>query len=216
MKRLFLAFIIYAFNINAQLAELKSVFVSANFGIYSIAQNQFEREFNSSIGFAPAITLGLPLSTSTYLFGKATYFFKNGVPLIGIYEIQNGHSVLVSEIADGTARFRELIINAGFLANIFLSLDYTLGIDGGLAFVNQTEERKSTDGRLNDKASIKGFMGLFSGLILERNFGKFPLSLVAEVQYNLSFGGVLSLIPNDGGLHTTLGLRYYFKERRLE
>src|ERR1035437_4123175 len=151
IKHLLFLLIIISFQIHSQQTNLKSVFVSANFGIYSIAQNQFEREFNSSIGFAPAITLGLPLSTSTYLFGKVTYFFKNGVPLIGTYEIQNGRSVLVSEIADGTARFRELIINAGFLAKIFLSLDYTLGIDGGLAFVNQTEERKSTDGRLNDE-----------------------------------------------------------------
>ena len=216
LKWLLILSFIFSFQIYAQLHEIKSVFVSANFGIYDIAQDQFEIAYSSKIGFAPAITLGLPLSTSTYLFGKVIYFSKKGVPIISTYENQNGHAVLVSEIADGTATFTEWIINAGFLGKIFLSEDYNIEIDAGLAFVNQIEKRISTDKRIGDGVSVKGIMGLFTGLILERNFGKFPLSLIAEVQYNLSIPGIFSFIPNDGGLHTTLGVRYYFKERRLE
>jgi hypothetical protein len=216
MKRLLFFSIIFSFQLYAQEAKLKSVFVSANIGLYDIAQDQFEKAYSSNIGFAPAIALGLPLSTSTYLFGKVTYFSKKGVPILSTYQNQNGHTVLVTEIADGTSTFSEWIINAGFLGKIFLSVDYDLEIDGGLAFVDQTEKRLSTDKRIGDGVSVKGIMGFFTGIILERNFGKFPLSLIAEVQYNLSIPGVFSFIPNDGGLHTTLGVRYYFKERRLE
>ena len=216
MKLLIFISMIISIQIYSQQTKLKSVFVSANFGIYDIAQNQFEKAYNSKIGFAPAITLGLPLSTSTYLFGKLTYFSKNGVAFLKTYKIEDGRSVLISEIVDGTSTFREWIINAGFLAKIFLSVDYNLEIDGGLTFVNQTELAVSTDKKSGDGTIYRGFMGPFSGIILERNFGNFPLSVIAEVQYNLSIPGVISRILNVGGTHAALGLRYYFKDRRLE
>jgi hypothetical protein len=77
MKQLIVLSIIISFHIYAQQTNLKSVFISANLGIYDIAQNQFEKEYNSSIGFAPAISLGLPLSTFSIQVKKLERIFSD-------------------------------------------------------------------------------------------------------------------------------------------
>lgn len=215
IKRLLFLSIVLSIQIYSQQKEIKSVFITANLGIYNIAADQFSKTYDSNIGFAPAITLGLPLSTRTYLYGKASYFFKNGVPYTSTYSLINGQFVLTSEKREGTATFRELILNAGLLTKIFLSLDYTLGLDGGLTFVSQIEKSSNPSGTLKTTISEDGLMGFFVGCMIERNFGSSPFSLTGDIQYNLSIRSVLGL-QNNGGVKADIGLRYYFKERRLE
>ncbi|MDR3668825.1 MAG: hypothetical protein P4L35_18475 [Ignavibacteriaceae bacterium] len=206
---------ILTFQIYAQQHEVKSVFVSANLGIYNIADDNFSKVYDSNMGFAPAISLGLPLSTRTYIYAKASYFIKNGVPYTSTYSLVNGQFVLTSEKREGTATFRELILNTGLLTKIFLSLDYTLGLDGGLTFVSQIEKSSNPSGTLKTTISEDGLMGFFVGCMIERNFGSSPFSLTGDIQYNLSIRSVLGL-QNNGGVKADIGLRYYFKERRLE
>lgn len=211
---LFLSFIL-SFQLYAQQHEIKSVFITANLGIYNIAADQFSKTYDSNIGFAPSISLGLPLSTRSYLYAKASYFIKNGVPYTSTYSFINGQFVLISEKREGTSTFRELILNAGLLTKIFLSADYTLGLDGGLTFVSQIEKSSNPGGNLNTTITAGGLMGFFGGAMIEHNFGSSPISLIGEVQYNLSIRSALGF-PNDGGLKADIGVRYYFKDRRLE
>jgi hypothetical protein len=217
MKRLLLWALIFSFNLYGQQKEIKSVFISANLGIYNIADDHFSKTYDSNIGFAPAISLGLPLSTRTYLYGKASYFIKNGVPYTNTYSLVNGQFVLTSEKREGTATFKELILNAGFLTKIFLSADYTLGLDGGITFVSQIEKGSDSSGNLQTTNSEDGLMGFFGGVMIEHNFGLSPFSLTGDIQYNYSIRSALLLgLQNDGGVKADIGLRYYFKERRLE
>lgn len=191
----------------------KSVFISANLGVYIVAQDQFDRVYDSNMGFMPSVEVGLPVSTRTYLYGKISYFLKRGVPIFYQYELQNGNFVLVSETKDGSASFKEWIFNAGLLYNIFLTEEYTLGINGGLTFVSLSEERNSTVFN-SVKYSGGGLLGFFGGLMVERNFNGSPFSLTCEIAYNLSRGDIKTFVGNYGGFNTNLGVRYYFKERR--
>jgi hypothetical protein len=215
MKQMILIFMIISFQNYAQQAEVKSVFVTANLGIYYIAADQFSKIYDSNMGFAPSISLGLPLSTRSYLYAKASYFIKNGVPYTSTYSLVNGHFVLTSEKREGTASFRELILNAGLLTKIFLSPDYTLGLDGGLTFVSQVEKGSNPSGNLKTTIFSDGLMGFFAGFMIERNFGTSPFSIIGDIQYNLSIRSTF-VLQNDGGLKADIGVRYYFKERRLE
>jgi len=214
MKGLLLS-LVFISSLYSQQTNLKSVFVSANLGVYDIARNQFDKEYNSNLFFLPGFTLGIPISTRTYLYGKASYLSKDGVPIWYSYAFQNGNMVLTSESREGTAKFRELIINAGLLYNIFLSEGYTLSINGGIVFVSVNEDKEGPEG---SSAKIKGsgIIGLFGGTSIERNFDNSPFSIVGEVQYNFSRGEVISLSGNYGGLNINLGGRFYFRERRKQ
>jgi hypothetical protein len=216
MKWLLFLFVIFIVNINAQQTDMKSFFVSANFGINDIAADNFSKVYDSNLGFSPAISLGLPISTRTYLYAKASYFFKNGVPYTTTYGYQNGQWGVISEVRNGTATFRQLLLHAGLLTKIFLSPEYTIGIDGGLTFISQIEKGSSTDGTLHTTVSSDGFMGFFGGLMIERNFRASPFSIIGDVQYNYSIGGALKPIGNYGGFNAGIGIRYYFNERRVE
>jgi hypothetical protein len=215
LKRLLFLSFIFSFQNYAQQHEIKSVFITANLGIYNIAADQFSKTYDSNVGFAPSISLGLPLSTRSYLYAKASYFIKNGVPYTSTYSVVNGQFVLTSEKREGTATFGELILNAGLLTKIFLSPDYTLALDGGLTFVSQIEKSSNPGGTLKTSISTDGLMGFFGGVMIERNFGTSPFSIIGDIQYNLSIRSTLGF-PNDGGVKADIGLRYYFKERRLE
>ena len=223
MKNVLLLCVMLISSLYAQQTNLKSAFVTANLGVYDVAQSQFDQVYNSNIGFLPGISLGLPISTRTYFYCKASYFSKDGVPEAYELELQNGKSVIVSEGREGTAKFREWLFNAGLLYNIFLSEEYTLGINGGISFVNFYEEKEGPAGSYSVISTGGGFLGFFGGVSLERNFDSSPFSIVGEVQYNLSRGDIQSFVgalqsftSNYGGLDINLGGRFYFNERRTQ
>lgn len=210
MKRILLLSLFIISSLYAQQTNPQSAFGSLNVGIYDIAQNQFDKTYNSNIGFLPGITVGLPILTQTYLYGKISYFTKNGVPENNELELQNGNPVVIPEDRGGTATFREWLFNAGLLYDFILSNNYTLGINGGIVFVSVNEEKNGPAGSYWAVTKGGGFLGLFGGVILERKFENSPFSLVGEVQYNLSRSGIISGLGNDGGLNINLGLRFYF------
>jgi hypothetical protein len=214
IKKLLFLLIIIPFQIHSQQTELKSAFVSANLGINIVAQDQFDKVYGSNLGFAIGASLGLPLSSCSYILGKFNYFSKNGTGLTDNYQLQDGHWVLVSEIPDGSAKFTEWILSGGFMYKFFLSETYTLSVDGGLDFVSSIAEGKSSDGSLSASVPAKG-IGFFGGIICERNFGKSPFSIIGDVQYNSLYIPSFNSVRNDGRVGITLGLRYYFKDRRF-
>jgi len=199
--------------VQAQEAKLKSAFVSANLGGFITARDGFEKVYDSKFGLVPGVSLGLPLSSRMYLYGKATYFAKNGVPVVTTISFDSTGTVSkISERKDGTAKFRQWIFNAGLYYNIFLSKEYTLGVNGGATITTFHEDQESSGG-ISSRSDGVGFLGCFGGLSLERNFENSPFSVFAETQYNYSS---TPFIGNYGGVNLTLGVRYYFKDRRTE
>lgn len=217
MKKTITLLFLFVFTSHAQDINVKSAFVSVNVGGFLIANNGFEKVYDSKLGFAPGISLGLPLSTHMYLCGKATYFFKNGVPVVSTYSysFQDSTWTKISERKEGTARFREWIFNAGLLYNFFLSKEYTLGINGGATLINLYENRESANSG-SSTLTGGGLLGYFGGAVLERNFENSPFTAFAEVQYNFSRNAIKAFVGDYGGLNLTAGVRYYFKKQNKQ
>lgn len=162
--------------------------------------------------------MGLPLSSGLYLYGKGTYFIKNGVPTITLYSIDSsGVVTILSRTKQGTAEFRQWIFNLGVLYDLSLSDSYLLGLSAGitLAAIHESITYKDFTGSMTTStASGIGQLGYFAGMSVERGFEKTPLSILAEAHYNISRSEVLTLVGNYGGASVALGVRYYFGDRR--
>lgn len=203
-------------SVYAQNENFKSSFLSVHSGVFLTAINNFDKTYDSPLGFVYGLGVGLPLSTRAYLYGKATLFSKNGIPVIRTYNFENGTTVLVSERREGSSKYTQWIINGGFLYNFFLSPDWTLGINGGVTYSKVSEEQKNTNGTISLSIDGSGILGFFVGGVLEKNFDKSPFSIFIEPQFNFSRSDVLRYVGNYGGININVGTRYYFKERRLE
>ena len=215
-KILFLLMFSISTIIFPQNNNLKSVFFSAHSGIFLTSIENFDKTYDSNLGLVYGLGIGLPLSTRSYIYGRATLFSKTGTPLIQTYDFVNGTLVLVSETRDGTASFTQWIINGGFLYNFFLDPDWTLGLNGGITYSIVSEEQKNNSGAVRLSVDGSGVFGFFVGAVLEKNFDQSPISIFFEPQFNFMRSDVLNYTDNYGGLNLNLGLRYYFKERRIE
>ena len=208
--------IISSFSIYAQGENLKSVFLSLHSGVFLTSIDNFDKTYDSQLGFVYGLGVGVPLSTRSYLYGKATLFSKSGTPVIQIYDFVNGTPVLVSETREGSASYTQWIINGGFLYNFFLCRDWTLGLNGGITYSIVSEELKNNSGTISLSVDGSGVFGFFVGTVLEKNFDQSPISIFFEPQFNFVRNDVLNHVGNYGGFNLNLGLRYYFKERRIE
>ena len=207
MMKVLLFCIIYVSVLSPQQNNKRSLFISAQAGIYNIALSQFAQQYNSSIGFMPSVAVGIPIiSKSIHLYVKGSYFAKNGVSIAYTYAIQNGNWVPVAESKGGTAKFKEWIINAGILYNIFLSEKYTLGINGGMVWEIVNENKKGPG--FNESNYGDGQVGVFVEAILERRFTNSPFSLIGQAQYNFTTWKILS-DSNYGGFNISIGGRFY-------
>jgi len=203
-------------SIYSQNENIKSPYLSVHSGVFLISIDNFDKTYNSQLGLVYGFGVGLPLSTKSYLYGKATLFTKSGTTIIQTYNFENGTPVLVSETRKGSAKFTQWIINGGYLYNFFLSRDWTLGINGGITYIRVSEEQKNKSGTIGSSVDGSGILGFYIGGVLEKNFDKSPFSLFIEPQFNFTRGDVLRYVGNYGGLNINIGARYYLKERRLE
>jgi len=203
-------------SIYSQNENIRSPYLSVHSGVFLTSLDNFEKTYNSQLGLVYGFGAGLPLSTRSYIYGKATLFSKSGTPVIGTYNFENGSPVLVSETREGSATFTQWIINGGFLYNFFLSRVWTLGINGGINYSRVSEEQKNINGTISSTLDGYGVIGFFIGGVLERNFDKSPFSIFIEPQFDFSRTDVLKYVGNYGGFNLNIGVRYYFKERRLE
>jgi len=196
-----------------QSAKISSPFVSVNVGGFITTHEDFSKVYDSNLGFVFGGGAGLPLEKNWCLYGKVTYFSKTGVPVIYSYNYQNWHIVSTNERKEGTATFKQWIINGGFQYNEFLSEDFTLGINGGITFAIISEQERNSSGSVLSSTDGTSAFGFFIGLALERNFQDSPISAFIEAQYNYAIHDILS--GNYGGVNLSLGLRYYFKDRKI-
>ena len=198
----------------SQTAEPPSGFISANAGGFLSAKKDFDKAYNSPLGFAFGGAFGLPLSAQTYLYGKVTYFSKTGVPPIYTLGLQNGTLVETTATGSGTATFRQWIINFGGLENINLTKELALGINGGLTYSLFSEEYRLSGSSSVLTSTGKGLLGIFAGVDLENRFADSPISVFAEAQYDYAWPFISFVIGDYGGLNLTAGIRYYFKDSR--
>jgi len=180
------------------------------------ANKDFDKTYNSRLGFAFGGAFGLPLSAQSFLYGKVTYFSKTGVPLTYWVSLQNGTLVETTVPGNGTVSFSQWIINFGALENVRLTKELALGINGGLTYSIFSEKAMSSGGFTTSTTTGKGLLGLFAGIDLENRFADSPISVFVEAQYNYAWPFISSLIGDYGGLNLTAGIRYYFKDSRRE
>jgi hypothetical protein len=154
------------------------------------------------------------LSAQTFLYGKVTYFSKTGVPLIYTLSLQNGTFVGTTAPGNGTATFRQWIIDFGALENLSLTKDLALGINGGLTYSMFSEEYRLSGSSSVSTNTGKGLLGIFAGVDMENRFADSPISVFAEAQYNYAWPFISFVIGDYGGLNLTTGIRYYFKDSR--
>jgi hypothetical protein len=195
----------------SQSKESKSAYISVHSGFLHTSKEDFDKAYDSKWGLVYGLGFGVPLSTRTLIYVKATLFATNGTSSYRVYNDDTS----MWEYRNGTANFTEWIYNGGVLYNIFLNIDWTMGVNGGLTYTSISEEQKKQDGRelLSKNGSS---LGLFIGGSIEKNFSKSPFSVFFETQYNLPLNEISDYIGNYGGLNLNLGFRYYFKNRRLE
>lgn len=202
--------------IPAQTGKMKSPFISFHSGMFVSSGKNFSKTYDSRTGIVFGAGLGLPFSSSTWLYGKATYFAKSGVPIISTYEYADGHWNLISEKKEGSAEFKQWLFNGGLLVKIFFNTDWTFGITGGVTYSTVKESQSNNDGSVGISYSNLSAFGLFIGGQIEKNFGSSPFSVFIEPQYNFLTTGLPFDNGSLGGLNFNAGIRFYFKERRLE
>ena len=193
------------FSAIAQTNEWSSAFASANLGGYFTAHDYFSKVYDSQFGFVFGGGLGIPLSCRIHLYTKVTYYSKSGVPWWTTYNYQGR-----IDTRDGTADFKQWIINGGLQYAVSLSEDYKFLISGGATLTSVSEEQRGSDGAQDSSVNVAP-LGLFGGIGLEREFKGSPLSMSAEVQFNFARDADFG---NCGGLNLNLGVRYYFKDRQ--
>jgi len=213
MKGLIISLLLFSCTFSQQ-SNTRSVFIGLNTGLFNINRTDFDKTYNSSAGFCPSLTIGIPVSTRSYLYGKVSYFSKSAAPSAFNHAYVDNNLIVTTESKDGTADFSEWLFNAGFMYNFFLSEDFTLAVNGGLSFVSLNEETETSG--FSTKISGGGFLGGFGGINLEKNFANSHFSAVAEIQYNAAREDISSFIGNYGGLNISVGTRYFFKERRIQ
>ncbi len=186
-------------NIVAQSTNKKKGFIALHFGEYGVLSQSFTNYYGSRFGYIFGGNLGIPISEKVLLFGKASYFQKEGIP---IYE--------VTGLREGSAILKEGIIDFGIQVRYFLTSSIHLIIISGITIAVIDEERFSPTHQFTYETEGNGNFGIILGGAMEISFGKSPFSIVNEVNYIYSWKPVLEYENTYQALNITTGLRIYF------
>lgn len=215
MKKIPLSVSLFVFllsiNTYSQTTHPRLFFISVHTGGYFITNENFSRTYDSNNGLVYGLGFGVTLSNKIYLYSKVTYFSKDGIPVTILYNIDSTGQTSTTMTKEGTAKYKEWIINAGAQYNLTLSDELLLCMNGGFTYikVNEFQSDKINGNIVNLDAS--GLWGLFLGVELEKQFGESPLSAFLECQYNFSLFEILGYSKGYGGTNVSMGIRFYFK-----
>ena len=223
IKLLFLSLIFSGSLIYSQETNGKSGFISLNTGTFISSIDQFSKTYDSRFGFIYGIEVAIANTEQTYFFIKVSYFAKNGTPVTNDFDYSSGYPIFVKVNKEGSAKFTQLLMNEGFIYNLFLDSDWTLGLNGGITFCLVSKEEKNARGDTYYSTDASGMFGVFIGAALEKKFNDSHVSVFLEPQYNYVKSNVLIInsttnnvyIGNYGGLNLSAGIRFYFKEIKL-
>jgi hypothetical protein len=216
MKYLIASLMLVNVTVFSQTQDIKSAFVSFIGGGTITELQDFDKVYDSKYGISYGLGLGLPLSTKLFIYGKATYFSKSGVPVVYTlnYDPPSHSWIKSNERKDGTASYKQWFFNAGLVYKFELSEEYNISVVGGATITKINEVKNNLNGTVSSNAVGLGFLGYFGGVGVEKRFLDTPLSIVAEMQQNFSRKSILNLHGNYGATNLNLGLRYYFNDRR--
>ena len=209
---IFILLFICSFSIYSQTQKKKSLFVSIHSGLFITSIENFEDTYDSQAGIVYGLGLGLPLSTKAFIYGKATLFSKNGTPVFRTYRFENGETTLIDETREGSASFKQWIINGGILYNLLNNRIWILGVNGGITYSKISEEIKNSSGTTSSSVNGSGILGFFGGVVIEKKFDEKPISVFIDTQINITRSDVLSYVGNYGGINLNIGVRYFFKK----
>lgn len=115
--------------------------------------------------------------------------------------------------------YSEMLIDIGGEYKFFPSRYFTLFINGGFSYVSITEKYKAIY-QLNDfpdeYTTEPNGWGIWGGAGIEMNFESLPFSVIVEGQYNSASPTFFTSDYSFKSVTLMAGLRYYFKERRVE
>ena len=179
-------------------------FISVNTGFYLPSRSDFNKIYGSPYAFNNGLSIGIPITKeNVFLYAKAMFYTKNGIPITYHYVSKDGISSSYSTQDTGTVTIRQFLFNLGVQYNINLNQYYVLLVNGGINLVNFSEKSKNPD----SDTKGNGFAGYFLGVGIERQIKKIPLSTLIEVQYNID-----RLIFSTYGLRTwRFKYKHWFK-----
>lgn len=197
-------------ELNAQVHKKRNAFVSTNSGVYIPSRSDFKTIYNSKFTFNNGLSVGFPISNSDlYLYGKASFFRIEGVPIIYHYESNNGIPYTYTT-REGNIIYKQFLFNLGIQYNYSIKEQNKIITNGGISIINATEITNNTSADSGSEA--KGFTGYFIGLGYERDFKNIPLSIFSEMQYNFDRLIFKRLDLSYGGANINIGIRFYFKQ----
>jgi hypothetical protein len=204
--------ILIGFSISKTFAQdsiNRKAFISVNTGCYLPTGKDFNKIYGNFI-FINGLSIGIPFSNQDlYLYGKAMYFEKEGIPIIYHYTSNNGISNTYTT-QEGLITIKHFLFNIGLQYNFKLNHNIKIITNGGLTLIKSTEK---SDNLVKFDSKGGGLSGLFFGLGIERSFSMIPLSLFTECQYNSSFSILKTYNLDYSAINFNIGLRHYFNQK---
>jgi len=195
-------------KLSAQDSIQRKAFISINTGCYLPTGKDFNKIYGDVI-FINGLSLGIPFSNQNFfLYMKAMYFKKQGMPITYHFISNNGSSTTFTT-QEGSIKINHFLFNLGLQYNIKLFDNYKIITNGGLTFIHSNEK---SDNPVSYSSNNGGLSGFFLGLGLERKFVSLPLSLFFECQYNSSFTILKTYNLDYSAFNLSIGLRYYFNK----
>lgn len=195
-------------KILAQDSINRKAFISINTGCYLPTGSDFSKIYGNFI-FINGLSFGIPFTNQNlFLYGKAMYFRKEGIPIIYHFTSINGISNTYTT-QEGSIYINHFLFNLGLQYNFILHENFKIITNCGLAMIKSNEK---SDNPVNYSSNSGGLSGFFIGLGLERKFAKIPLSLFFECQYNSTLTILKTYNLDYSALNLNIGLRYYFNQ----
>jgi len=191
--------LLFLSSISAQTSHKRQAFISLHFGKYGVLSESFTKYYGSRFGYFFGGNLGIPISEKVSLFGKASYFQKEGIP---IYE--------VTGLREGSAILKEGIIDFGIQVRYFLTESVHLIIISGVTIAIIDEERFSPTHNFTYETEGNGNFGILLGGAIEIPLWESPFSIVNEVNYIYSWKPKLEYESTYQALNFAVELRFYF------
>jgi hypothetical protein len=193
----------------SQSSNERTAFVSIHTGSYIPLDLSFRRTYGKLI-FINGLSLGIPFTNhDLYLYSKAMYYKKQGIPIIYHFEDNSGVPIYFTT-QEGSITINHFQFNVGLQYNIIVHRNLKLITNGGLTLIKSSEESNDP---LDYKSDTKGLTGFFIGAGLDKTFAG-PIGIFGECQYNHQLSLIKDYASDYSAMNINFGLRYYFNQKR--
>ena len=181
-------------------------FLSVNLGVHNIKLNDFDQVYSNSLIPEIGAKIGIPLSKRIHVIGGFYYLHKSGTSII--YNYDSDFNVISSE-RGGDSKFKMWLFNFGGQYSFNIGQNWLSALEGGVSFINGTENQSFSDGSVLSEAEFKGLLGFYIGALVERKIDRFGIFMNPKMI--ISRSDVVNLNrENYGGVNFSTGLKYYF------